>query len=178
MAGIPGLRVLGRPAASLVALAAETGADGAPLLDVGAVADGMRDRGWHLQPQLAFGGAPASLHLTIDTVAAGTTAAMLVDLAGVAAQAVAAPATSLPPELAGLLAGLRPADVTTASVGGLLTAAGLDGANPAVDARVNAMLQLMPPDTRGAVVTLVADLLFTASRSAAGGGRADPPGHR
>jgi hypothetical protein len=84
-----GLRVLGEPAASLVALASD-------VLDVGAVADAMRARGWHLQTQLPYGAAPASLHLTVDVATAATVGDMLADLADACAQVRSDPPPASP----------------------------------------------------------------------------------
>jgi hypothetical protein len=53
-----------------------------------------------------------------------------------------------------------------AAFGELLAAAGLgDGDDFVVDARVNALLNLLDPDVRRVVVALVADLVFTPNRA-------------
>ena len=57
--------MLGAPDASLVAVAADD-----PALDPFVVADEMRLRGWYLQPQPAFAGSPANLHLTVTAAVA------------------------------------------------------------------------------------------------------------
>lgn len=57
---IPGLRILGDPAATLIAVA---GSD--PAVDVFQVADEMAVRGYYVQPQFAHRNSPANLHLTI-----------------------------------------------------------------------------------------------------------------
>ena len=175
-----GVHVLGEPAASLLAFAADTDAAGQPLFDVGAVGDVLRAKGWHLQAQLGYGLAPPSLHLTVDAAAAGTAAALAADLGAAVAEVRAAEPDGLPADLVTVLGGLSdgeaPAQLTPETFGVLLTAAGL--ADPdgriVVDARANALLQLLDADVRRVVVTLVADRLFTparaAPRSAGGGG--------
>ncbi|NUS11959.1 MAG: aspartate aminotransferase family protein, partial [Streptomyces sp.] len=84
---IDGLRVLGRPDASLVAVAT---AD--PGLDPFVVADEMRLRGWYLQPQPAHGPSPANLHLTVTAAVAdpARTAELLAELAAAVVRARAA----------------------------------------------------------------------------------------
>jgi len=156
-----GLRVLGEPAASLVALASD-------VLDVGAVADAMRARGWHLQTQLPYGAAPASLHLTVDVATATTVGEMLADLADSCAQVRSAPLPRVPDELAAALGSLTVEQVTPQALAGLLAAAGLDigtDGELVLDARVSAMLQAMEPQVRAAVALLVTDGIFTPVRS-------------
>ncbi len=154
-----GLRVLGKPAASLVALGSDT-------LDVGALADAMRGKGWHLQTQLSYGSAPASLHLTVDAATARTVGDMLEDLAACCAQVRAQEVPGIPAGLAAVLGSLTVDQVTPQALAGLMAAAGLGGAGDLVlDARVTAMLQAMAPEVRGAVALLVADGLFTPARA-------------
>jgi sphinganine-1-phosphate aldolase len=168
VAGVDGVHVLGDPAASLVAIAADTDGTGRPLFDIGAVDDVLRARGWHLQAQLGHGAAPPSLHLTLDAASAGTAGALATDLAAAVAQVRAAEPDELPAELVAVLQGLDAAQLTPDTFGALLAAAGLDGDRLVVDARVNALLQLLDPDARRAVVALVADRLFTPARARQG----------
>lgn len=168
-----GVHVLGDPAASLLAFAADTDAAGQPLLDVGAVGDALRDKGWHLQAQLGYGAAPPSLHLTVDAAAADSAAALAADLVTTVAQVRAAEPAGLPADLVALLGDLEPAQLTPETFGVLLAAAGLadpDG-RVVVDARASALLQLLDADVRRVVVTLVADRLFTPVRGSHDGGR-------
>lgn len=80
LAALDGLRVLGTPAAGLVAVTA-TGPDGTPdLSTVLHLADEMRARGWYLQPQLAHGALPPNLHLTLTPATADRVDALLADL--------------------------------------------------------------------------------------------------
>ena len=138
------------------------------VLDVGAVADAMRARGWHLQTQLPYGAAPASLHLTVDVATAATVGDMLADLADACAQVRSEPPPGVPEELAAALCALTVDQVTPQALAGLLAAAGLDGGTDGglvLDARVSAMLQAMEPRVRAAVALLVTDGIFTPVRS-------------
>jgi glutamate/tyrosine decarboxylase-like PLP-dependent enzyme len=98
-----GLRVLGRPDLSMLALAGDD-------VDVFHVADEMKERGWYLQPQLARGPAPPALHLTVGPSNAPHVAAFLVDLeASIAAARALPPSASIAPDLsAGLPRRLAP----------------------------------------------------------------------
>ncbi|HEY0636508.1 MAG TPA: aspartate aminotransferase family protein, partial [Pseudonocardiaceae bacterium] len=142
VAGVPGLRVVGTPAATLLAFAATT--DGP---DVLVVADELRARGWVLQPQPAYGELPPTVHLTVTAATAPLVTALLADLeASVKAAADQPPATPDP----ALVAAAREVDVaalTPEVVTGLLELAGLgaDGSLPARMAPVHALLGVLPP---------------------------------
>ena len=182
VAAADGIHVLGEPAASLLAFAADTDAAGRPILDVGAVGDVLRARGWHLQAQLGYGASPPSLHLTVDAAAADTAAALAADLVTAVAEVRAAAPAGPPADLVELLGGLTAEQLTPETFGVLLAAAGLaDPDDPdgriVVDARANALLQHLDADVRRVVVTLVADRLFTPVRAAprsAGDGGGEP----
>ena len=77
IAGIDGIRVLGDGRYHLVAMAAEAAADGAPALDVFALADALERRGWFHDRQ----GPPDSLHSTVSNSNTGVIDQYLVDLA-------------------------------------------------------------------------------------------------
>lgn len=62
VAEIPGLRVLGDPASTLIALAS----DGPEPADPFVLADRMHARGWFIQPQPAVHGMPRTAHLTVQ----------------------------------------------------------------------------------------------------------------
>ena len=61
LAGIrkmPALRVLGDPQTNLFSFTSDT-------IDVFALADDMKARGWYIQPQFGFSNSPANLHLSV-----------------------------------------------------------------------------------------------------------------
>ena len=74
IAAIPGLRIWGNPAMSLVAFGSDT-------LDIMAVGDGMDDRGWHLDRQTA----PPALHMMVTPNHAKIVDVFLEDLRAAAA---------------------------------------------------------------------------------------------
>ncbi len=167
----PGLRLAATPDATLIAVAAASDD-----LDVFSIADEMLQRGWFVQPQLAFAGAPATLHLSLSAATAGSVregvAALRESLAAVRS---AGPATA-DPGLATMLGSLDPASLTEQSFGALLAAAGLvtDGAGdgdaagggeggelalPQRMAPINALLDAASPRIREALLLSVLDRL-------------------
>ena len=56
---IPGLDVMGDPEMALIAFSSDE-------VPVFVLADAMKARGWHVQPQLAYGPSKENLHLTIN----------------------------------------------------------------------------------------------------------------
>ncbi|MFD0260501.1 pyridoxal phosphate-dependent decarboxylase family protein [Kitasatospora indigofera] len=142
----PGVRVLGDPAAGLVAFTLD-GADGAPDLSLLLhLADEMRERGWYLQPQLSFDGLPPNLHLTLTPATAGQVDALLADLADALKAAHGLPPVAVDPALAELAAGLDPAALGPEEIAGVLAFAGLDpqGGLPARTAPVLVLLDALP----------------------------------
>lgn len=140
---IDGLRVLGRPDASLVAVAAD--GEG---LDPFVVADEMRLRGWYLQPQPAYGPSPANLHLTVTAAVADPAriAELLTELAAAVARARTLGPATPDPAIAQAAATLDPATLTPEEVAFALEVAGVaaDGVLPLRMAPVLAVLQTLP----------------------------------
>ncbi|CAG6394482.1 aminotransferase class V-fold PLP-dependent enzyme [Streptomyces cocklensis] len=140
---IDGLRVLGAPDASLVAVAADD-----PGPDPFVVADEMRLRGWYLQPQPAFAGSPANLHLTVTAAVADPAriAELLAELAAAVQRARALGPATVDPGIAEVAAALDPATLGPAEVALALEVAGVgaDGSLPQRMAPVLAVLQALP----------------------------------
>jgi glutamate/tyrosine decarboxylase-like PLP-dependent enzyme len=141
---IDGLRVLGAPDASLVAVASTD-----PLLDPYVVADEMRLRGWYLQPQPAFANSPANLHLTVTAAVADPDRIdqLLAELAAAVPRAREVGPPEVDPGLIELARALDPDALTAEEAGLALAAAGVgaDGALPDRMAPVLAVLQALPP---------------------------------
>jgi hypothetical protein len=154
--GIDGLRVLVAPDSTLVALTTDD------TCDVWSLADGMLERGWFTQPQMAFGDVPPTLHLTLSAATAPSVPDFLDALRAVTAVARATGPVAVDPALGGMLAGLDPAALDDATFAGLLAAAGLAGegggiALPERMAPVNALLDACPPAVREALLLGVLD---------------------
>ncbi len=157
---IEGLRVLGAPDASLVAVASDD-----PGLDPFVVADEMRLRGWYLQPQPAFAGSPANLHLTVTAAVADPAriAGLLAELAAAVARARAVGPPEVDPALVELAGALDPLALTPDEVSLALQAAGVaaDGALPERMAPVLAVLQALPPALTERLLPEVVSRLYT-----------------
>lgn len=157
---IDGLRVLGEPEASLVAVAS---AD--PGIDPFVVADEMRLRGWYLQPQPAFGGSPANVHLTVTAAVAdpGRIDELLAELAAAVTRARAVGPTAVDPGLVELAAALDPDTLGPAEVALALQVAGVgDGGElPERMAPVLAVLQALPPRLTERLLPEVVSRLYT-----------------
>lgn len=142
---IPGVRVVGEPVATLVALAQ----DGPGGVDVLNLADEMTARGWLLQPQPPFpqevGDLPATLHLTVTGATAGRVDALLADLADAAKDAAALPRPVADPALVAAAATIDPSTLTVAEVESLLDLAGVGGGTlPERMAPVHALVTALP----------------------------------
>jgi hypothetical protein len=143
---VEGLRVVGTPAATLVAVAQ----DGAGGVDVLNLADEMTARGWLLQPQPPFaqpGGAdlPATLHLTVTAATAGRVDALLADLSDAARAAAALPRPVADPALVAAAEAIDPATLTAAEVDAVLALAGVGGGRlPERMAPVHALVTALP----------------------------------
>jgi len=163
---IDGIRVVGAPDATLIAIAAdETTADA---VDPFRLADRMRARGWFIQPQPALGSLPRTVHLTVQPSS--------LPQVGQFAKALAAAAEEcrgLPPASAdeGLLAAAGDLDTDTldlATVAGLLEFAGLSSEGqpglPEDSADIQALLEALPAALRDRLLAGFFSLLFTPSR--------------
>ncbi|RPK43885.1 aminotransferase class V-fold PLP-dependent enzyme [Streptomyces sp. ADI93-02] len=154
---LDGVRVLGDPAAGLVAFTVageDTGAPTGAGEDTGApdlslllhLADEMRELGWYLQPQLSFDGLPPNLHLTLTPATVGQVDALLGDLAAALAKARALEPVTVDPALAAFAAELDPRTLGPDEVAAVLDFAGLgEGAGlPGRMAPVLVLLDALP----------------------------------
>lgn len=152
-----GVRVLGEPAAGLVAFTVHGGPvdDGPDLSLLLHLADEMRDRGWYLQPQLSFDGLPPNLHLTLTPATVGQVDALLADLVAALRAARALPPVTVDPGLAGLAAGLDPEALGPDEIAGILALAGLGGGSglPVRMAPVLVLLDALPGPLKERLLT-------------------------
>ena len=157
--GIDGLRVLGRPESTLIAITADSDE-----FDVFTVADEMRARNWYVQPQFAYGGSPANLHLTVTAANAGGEAALVADLADSVRAAVKAGPVPVGAEVVAVIAGLDPDTLTAQDFAGLLVAAGLGGGDSVLPERmapVNALLAAARPRLRERLLVEFLGVLYS-----------------
>ncbi|MGW1725856.1 pyridoxal phosphate-dependent decarboxylase family protein [Streptomyces sp. NPDC002306] len=158
---LPGVRVLGEPAGSLVAFTV-TDTDGAPDLSlVLHVADEMRERGWYLQPQLSYDALPPNLHLTLTPATGDRVDALLADLGQALSAARDAGPLTVDPELVRLAAALDPDTLTPEEVSGVLAFAGLIGEGlPTRMAPVLVLLDALPGPLKERLLTEFVGSLF------------------
>lgn len=159
VAGIDGLSVMAAPDSTLVTLLTDRTCD--PFT----VADEMKERGWYLQPQLSYAGAPPNLHLTVSAATLAHLDELLVALADSVAVAVAAGPVVVDPEVVAFIEALDPAVLSDDDFDGLLAASGLVGQNadglslPPRLAGVNALLDVASPPMREALLVAFLDRL-------------------
>lgn len=156
--GVDGLSVLAPPDSTLLALRSDASCD------VFTIADEMLERGWLVQPQLSFGGDPASLHLSLCAATAPAVPELVAALAAAVAAARSAGPVVVDPALAAAVGALDPSGLDDEALDGLLAVAGLAGESGAVTiprrmAPVNALLDLAPPPLREALLAGVLDRL-------------------
>ena len=165
IADVPGIRVVGRPAATLVAVAAD-GPDGVDVLNL---ADEMTARGWLLQPQPPFtqpdgGELPATLHLTVTGATADRVPALLADLDDATRVAATLPWPVADPALVAAAATIDPATLTVAEVDALLEVAGVGGGRlPERMAPVHALVAALPRPVAERLLSGVLDLVYRVS---------------
>ena len=156
--GIPGVRLLVAPDSTLVTLTTDDSCD------VFTIADEMLSRGWYVQPQMAYAGAPASLHLTLSAATAESVDEFLAALAEATQAARAAGPVSVDSGLAAAAVALDPETLSDNDFDGLLALAGLADGDGALElpermAPVNALLDVAPPRLREALLLAFLDRL-------------------
>lgn len=164
VSGIDGLRVVGRPDATLVAIAAD-GDDG---VDPFRLADRMRSRGWFIQPQPACAPLPRTVHLTVQPSSLDHIDAFIEALTAAADECRGLPPAAADPGLLAAAAELDADSLDLATVAGLLEFAGLNAGGqpglPEESADVQALLEALPADLRDRLLSGFFSLLFTAAR--------------
>lgn len=154
---IPGLRVMGNPEMSLVAFTSDE-------LSVFALADEMKARGWHVQPQLKHGPSKENIHVSINPSNVKHTEGLLAALReSVAAVRAAGGGPTPPVEMAQLLAAQIAMDTTGEGLGNLIAALGVGagGELPGKMAETNALLNELPPKTRERLLVAFVGQMFT-----------------
>ena len=163
---LAGLRVVAPPDATLLVLGTDDD------LDPFTLCDEMAARGWHVQPQLSYAGAPATVHLSFSAATLAHVDELVAALAASVAAARAFGPVRVDPEVGAVIAALDPAGLGDADLDALLVAAGLAGDGGAGDAialpermaEVNAMLDLATPEMREALMIAFLDRLSRPSR--------------
>jgi glutamate/tyrosine decarboxylase-like PLP-dependent enzyme len=166
VAGVPaGLSVVVPPDSTLVALAT----DGT--CDAFTVCDEMKERGWYVQPQMSYAGAPPTIHLSVSAATLASVEDLLTDLEAAVAAARALGPVSVDQGVVDFIAALDPAALSDDDFDGLLAASGLL-ADPSAGlalpdrlAPVNAMLDLASPALRESLLIAFLDRLQRPARA-------------
>ncbi len=161
------LRVVVPPESTLVTLATDASCDPFTLTDE------LVSRGWYVQPQLAFDGQPASIHLSVSAATLQHLDDFTTALRESVAASQAAGPVAVDEGVVAFIESLDPASLTDDDFDGLLAASGLVGASadgslelPTRMASVNAMLDVASPAMREALLIAFLDRL---SRPVLGG---------
>jgi sphinganine-1-phosphate aldolase len=143
---LDGLRVLGVPDTTLLAVA------GSPGVDVFVVADELRDRGFYAQVQLSLGAVPPTLHFSAHGVSPSTVDGLIAALADAVA-AARARGPAVPGDLSGV-------DLSTVDEDGLVRLLTETGLSLATMAPINATLDALPvPDREHLLAVFLSTLL-------------------
>lgn len=152
------LHVVAPPDSTLVAIGTDASCDVFTLSDL------MLERGWFVQPQMGFEGAPATLHVSLSAATAASVPDFLVALGESVAEAVERGPIVVDAELQAAAAAIDPATLDDAAFDGLLQVAGLAGEGGSIGlpehmAPVNALLDVAPPRLREALLVAFLDRL-------------------
>jgi sphinganine-1-phosphate aldolase len=145
VSAVDGLRVLGVPDSTLLAVAGDD-------VDVFAIADELRVRGFYAQVQLSLADVPANLHFSAHAVSPSTVDALLAALR----ESVEAARKAGPVPVSPALAGIDLSTLDEAGCGRLLARAGLGSM-----AAINAALDSLPPAAREQALRLFLSTLLT-----------------
>jgi sphinganine-1-phosphate aldolase len=134
--------------------------------DAFTICDEMLERGWYVQPQMSYGGAGPSVHLSVSAGTRSHVDEFLAALGESVAAAQDAGPIVVDAGVAAYIESLDPAALTDADFDGLLAASGLVGGTgsgqlelPTRLAEVNALLDLASPAMREALLITFLDRL-------------------
>jgi sphinganine-1-phosphate aldolase len=157
---MPDYRMLGRPDMNLLSFASDT-------VSVFHVIDEMKDRGWYVQPQLAYGSSPENIHLSVNPASVRWVDALLEDLRECTEKARALPSGALATRIRDAFGQLGPEDLDDGVFRTLLSMAGVQGtALPGRMAEINEVLNALPVPLRERLLVEYLNELF--QRPAAG----------
>ncbi|MBB2945304.1 glutamate/tyrosine decarboxylase-like PLP-dependent enzyme [Actinoplanes lutulentus] len=142
-----GVRLYAPAETSVVCLAS----DG---VDLFVLADELAARGWHTQPQMAYGDFPPTIHLTVTASVRATAPSFAADLKSAVSSARARGPVEIPQ-----LPPLTPEMITPELIASLAEGLGLGGGDFSQMAAVNSILNAAPPALREALLTGFLSLL-------------------
>ncbi len=160
VAAIPELRILGRPQMNMLSFASDE-------VSVFHVADEMKERGWFVQPQLAYGSSPENIHLSINPNSERWADDLVRDLAECVEKARSLPSGELAAKVTAAFGSMDAAEVTPDVFEGMLAMAGVDGTSlPGRMAEINEVLNALPVPLRERLLVEYLNVLYRPSGAA------------
>jgi glutamate/tyrosine decarboxylase-like PLP-dependent enzyme len=155
---IDGLRVLGDPEMSLIAVASDD-----PAVNIFDVIDETNLRGWYIQPQLKLDGYPENFHISLQNSGSEHMDALLADIADAVAAAREIESTGLVERLMGMLSTVDLNSLDDAALANLLTLAGISPGGPLPErmSEINQILNALPTEVNGRVLKAWFNVLNT-----------------
>jgi glutamate/tyrosine decarboxylase-like PLP-dependent enzyme len=155
LVGLEGVEIMGDPRFCMVAFTCEG-------FNAFLLADEMKRRGWYVQAQHCYGDHRENIHLSVHPGNLSWVSDFLADLAQAVEVVKQKPALELPEGLAQSLASMDPSLLGPEQLVGLLSMAGVSGSElPEEMAEINALLNLLPPRFKEAVLKAFFGHLFT-----------------
>jgi glutamate/tyrosine decarboxylase-like PLP-dependent enzyme len=152
----PDFRILGDPKLNLFAFTSDT-------VDLFALSEEMKRKGWFLQPQFGFSSSPANLHLSVGHSNVAHVEELLRDLdtavAELKARAAAPMLRELPEEFAAMLA--NPGPELFAQLSALVGASG--SALPERMDQINNLMNVLPFEMRDALLKEFVNRIYAAA---------------
>jgi glutamate/tyrosine decarboxylase-like PLP-dependent enzyme len=160
---MPDLRVLGRPDMNLMSFTSDT-------VSVFHVIDEMKERGWYVQPQLAYGSSPENIHLSINPESVRWVDEMLDDLRACTEKAKGMPSGELAAKIREAFGNTDPRDLDESVFQGMLGMAGVEGTElPGRMAEINEVLNALPVPLRERLLVEYLNELFRRPDAPAAG---------
>lgn len=152
---MPDLRLLGRPEMNLLAFTSDTAS-------VFHIIDEMKQRGWYIQPQLAYGDSKENIHLSINPASVRWVDALIADLGECVAKVRELKAGTLAEQIRESFGAIDASALEGDTFAGLLGMAGVNGtALPERMAEVNEVLNALPVALREKLLVEYLNELFS-----------------
>jgi sphinganine-1-phosphate aldolase len=139
---IKGLRLMAKPDLCMFSFTSET-------VDVFHIVDEMMERGWYIQPQLAFGSSRQNMHISMNESSSGLVSELLSDLEDSVNKAREMSTSSSLSEVQRFLSNKVDGTITDKEIKGMMALLGMGGSNmPPRMAEINDVLNIMPLSLR------------------------------
>ncbi len=153
------LQLMGDPRFCMLAFESKT-------INVFALADELKERGWYVQAQHRFGEHPQNIHLSIHPANVDWVEPFLKDLGEAVAAVRTQPAPQLPEGMMQAIQAMAGTRVAPEQLMGMLAMAGISGsALPSRMADINGLLNELPPDFKEQLLTVFLGHLFSPSEA-------------